>query len=96
MVVPSIRLYEDIVCHHYYNGLEGDKHRGFDDKIEEKLCKVKEVQQELNILFAGVHFLGAFMCKFLQGMNKYSLANTSSIINCCPLWTIGGQVSKFE
>jgi len=65
VVVPSIRLYEDIVCHHYYNGLQGDRHRGFDDKIEEHLCKVKEVQQDLNILFAGMHFLGASLCKFL-------------------------------
>ncbi|KAE9378165.1 MFS general substrate transporter [Stipitochalara longipes BDJ] len=61
MVVPSIRLYEDIVCHHYYNGLEGNDHRGYDDTIEEGLCKVREVQQELNILFAGMHFLGAFV-----------------------------------
>jgi hypothetical protein len=59
MAVPSIRLYEDIVCHHYYNELQGEGHVGLGGQIDEELCKVEEVQEELNILFAGLHVLGA-------------------------------------
>jgi len=59
MAVPSIRLYEDIVCHHYYNELQGEGHVGLGGQIDEELCKVEEVQEELNILFAGLHLLGA-------------------------------------
>lgn len=59
MAVPSVRLYEDIVCHHYYNGLQGESHIGLGEKIDEDLCKVDEVQGELNILYGALHFLGA-------------------------------------
>jgi hypothetical protein len=66
MIVPSIRLYEDIVCHDYYNSLkEGEGHIGFQDRIEERLCKVEEVQNELNIVFAGFRVMGAVICTFL-------------------------------
>jgi hypothetical protein len=90
MAVPSIRLYEDIVCHHFYNGLKGEEHRGFGDVIDEVLCKRDEVQEELNILFAGLHFLGALPCRFLgeekgdMGLMRYSFDNY------CSLWIIGG------
>lgn len=57
MVVPSMRLYENIVCHHYYNKLEGDRHIGFDSNIGEELCKVEDVQNELNVLYAGLNML---------------------------------------
>jgi hypothetical protein len=64
MAVPSIRLYEDIICHHFYNGLEGTEHIGFEEEIEEGLCKRDEVQEQMNILFAGLHFLGALPCEW--------------------------------
>jgi hypothetical protein len=83
MVVPSIRLYEDIVCHHYYNGLEGEKHRGYDDTIEEGLCKVREVQGELNILFAGMQFLGGFICKFF-GWRVRILLTQAALLTAVP------------
>jgi hypothetical protein len=63
MAVPSIRLYEDIICHHFYNGLEGKDHIGFEEEIEEGLCKRDDVQEQMNILFAGLHFLGALPCE---------------------------------
>lgn len=66
MGVPSIRLYEDIICHHYYESLEGEGHIGLEGDIDESLCKVDEVQNELNILLAVLHFLGA-----IPGMLKF-------------------------
>jgi hypothetical protein len=66
MAVPSIRLYEDIICHHFYNGLKGEDHIGLGEEIEEGLCKRGEVQEQLNILFAGLHFLGALPCEWCK------------------------------
>ncbi|KAF4637074.1 hypothetical protein G7Y89_g1021 [Cudoniella acicularis] len=56
--IPSIRLYEDIVCHHYFNSLEGDGHIGFDGDIDEELCKGDEIQKQMNVLFGVLYFLG--------------------------------------
>jgi hypothetical protein len=56
MIVPSLRLYEDIICHHYYESLEGEGHIGLDGHIKESLCKVDEVQNELNIFLAVFNF----------------------------------------
>lgn len=59
MAVPSIRLYEDIICHLYYESLEGEGHIGLEENIDEKECKGDEVQNQLNVLLAVLHFLGA-------------------------------------
>lgn len=53
-----MRLLEDIACHRYYNSLEGEEHRGFDEEIDEELCKGGQVQNQLNMLFGVLHFLG--------------------------------------
>jgi hypothetical protein len=90
MAVPSIRLYEDIVCHHFYNGLEGEEHRGFDEVIDEGLCKRDEVQEELNVLFAGLHFLGALPCRCLLQRRGDRANGCCSFDNCCSLWVVGG------
>lgn len=58
MDVPFIRLYEDIICHHYYNGLQ-EGHIGFDEHIDEDMCKEEEIQEQLNILLAGLQVLMA-------------------------------------
>ncbi|CAG8949801.1 hypothetical protein HYFRA_00004125, partial [Hymenoscyphus fraxineus] len=57
MEMPAVRLYEDIICHHYYNGLEGEAHIGFDEPIDEGMCKGNVVQNELNFLFGTLHFI---------------------------------------
>ena len=67
MAVPCIRLYEDIICHHYYENLEGAGHIGLEENIDEKKCKGDEIQGQLNILLAGVHFLGAIPCMLTWG-----------------------------
>jgi hypothetical protein len=64
MAVPAIRLYEDIICHHYYNGIEGEGHIGFGETIDEGMCKGEEVQEKLNILLAGIGVLGSIACRF--------------------------------
>lgn len=56
--IPMMRLLEDIACHKYYNSLEGEEHKGFDEQIDEELCKGDQVQNQLNVLFAVLHFLG--------------------------------------
>ena len=68
MAVPTIRLYEDIICHRYYENLEGAGHIGLEGKIDEKECKGDEIQGQLNVLLAGLHFLGA-----IPGMLKLVL-----------------------
>lgn len=57
MGLPSIRLYEDIICHHYYGRLAGEGHIRLEGDIDESLCKVDEVQNELNFLLAILYFL---------------------------------------
>jgi hypothetical protein len=66
MGIPGIRLYENIICHHYYNKLEGDARIRLDGEIAEDKCKIEPVQEELNILLAGAHFLGAIPCRFYR------------------------------
>lgn len=55
LALPSLRIYEDIICRQYYAGLPG--HEG--EQVDEEMCKGEEVQNQLNILFAVSGFLGA-------------------------------------
>ncbi|CCD44531.1 hypothetical protein BofuT4_P054320.1 [Botrytis cinerea T4] len=59
MAVPVLRVYEDIICHHYYDRLQGEGHVVFGGDIDESMCKKDDIQNELSILVAGTHFLGA-------------------------------------
>lgn len=59
MAVPGIRIYEDIICHHYYAKREGEGSIGFQGNIDERLCKGEEVQNELSVVVAGLHVIGA-------------------------------------
>jgi len=63
MAVPSMRLYEDIICHHYYDRIQGEGHIGFGTNIDEELCKGDEVQRELNIILAGMRFISMVPCE---------------------------------
>lgn len=63
MAVPGIRIYEDIICHHYYAKREGEGRIGFEGNIDESLCKGEEVQNELSIIVAGLHVIGAIPSK---------------------------------
>lgn len=58
MGIPAVRLYEDIVCHHYYEKLKGSGRVGLLEDIDESLCKGDKVQNQLNLMLAGLHFLG--------------------------------------
>lgn len=44
IAIPSTRIYEDILCHHFYNI------PSFKDEIDEKLCKGHVVQGELALI----------------------------------------------
>lgn len=57
MYVPSIRIFEWIICHHHFEGLKGDKHIGLDEDLPESMCKIQEVQSELNIIVSVVWML---------------------------------------
>jgi hypothetical protein len=63
MGVPALRIYEDIICHHYYENMEGEGHIGFQGDIDESLCKGDEVQNQLNVLLGVYHFLAAISGK---------------------------------
>jgi len=58
MAIPTVRVYEDILCHLYYEKLGGEVTRP-DGSIDESLCKVDEVQKQLNILIAVLQSLSA-------------------------------------
>jgi len=77
MGVPSLRIYEDIICRHYYEGLEGEGHIELKGAIDEEMCKGEEVQSQLNILIAGLYFVGAIPGMFhaLRDMILESEAN---------------------
>lgn len=48
MIIPSARIYEDIICHNYYDRLlEKEGHISMIQDIPENLCKGNEVQEEL-------------------------------------------------
>ncbi|KFY14721.1 hypothetical protein V492_02449 [Pseudogymnoascus sp. VKM F-4246] len=53
MTMPTSRIYEDIICHHYYDDLEGSSHLSLDVPIDEELCKVGPVQTELATVIGG-------------------------------------------
>lgn len=56
MVTPYIRVFEDIVCHRYYDKIEGEGHVALNGKIDEGLCKGPEIQEELAIILGGLQF----------------------------------------
>jgi len=64
MGMPGLRLYEDIICHHYYNNLQGEDHIGLDGHIDEELCKGDEVQNQMNILLGVLAFLTPVPSRF--------------------------------
>ncbi|PQE04676.1 major facilitator superfamily transporter protein [Rutstroemia sp. NJR-2017a BBW] len=57
VLVPSLRIYEDILCHRFYERSQDIAHFGLNSRIDEKWCKGDEVQEELNILTAGLDTL---------------------------------------
>lgn len=59
--VPALRVYEDILCRQYYAGLDGEQHVELKGTVDESMCKGEAVQYKLNILLAGLHFLGALV-----------------------------------
>ncbi|KAJ8066985.1 hypothetical protein OCU04_004364 [Sclerotinia nivalis] len=59
MAVPVLRVYEDIICHHYYDRLQGAGYTVLLGNIDESMCKKDDIQNELSIVVAGSHFLGA-------------------------------------
>ncbi|KFY38674.1 hypothetical protein V495_06427 [Pseudogymnoascus sp. VKM F-4514 (FW-929)] len=54
MTMPTSRIYENIICHHYYDNLSGPSHKALDLPIDEGLCKVGPVQAELATIIGGV------------------------------------------
>ncbi|KAF7933703.1 uncharacterized protein EAE98_003412 [Botrytis deweyae] len=65
MAVPVLRVYEDIICHHYYDRLQGEGHIILGGDIDESMCKKDDIQNELSIIVAGTYFLGAIPGLFL-------------------------------
>lgn len=54
MIAPTIRIYENIICHHYYDNIKGDGHVALNADIDENLCKGRLVQEELAIVLGGI------------------------------------------
>lgn len=48
LVIPQQRIYEDIICRRYYDGLNTTQgHISLSESIDEKMCKLDAMQQEL-------------------------------------------------
>ena len=89
MAVPGLRLYEDIICHHYYNDLQGEDHIGFDGHIDEELCKGDEVQSQMNIFLGVLAFITPIPSTFLSDEEVLNGANLGldRFIDNNSLWT---------
>lgn len=59
LAVPTMRVYEQIICQRYYNELEGERHVTLGGRVDEAMCKGEAVQKELNIVIAGAKLIGA-------------------------------------
>lgn len=57
IMVPQVRILEDIICRHYYDGLDGKRHIGLYDGVPEDSCKGNEVQEELSLITGISSFL---------------------------------------
>ncbi|KAF7951967.1 uncharacterized protein EAE97_001464 [Botrytis byssoidea] len=63
--IPSMRIYEDILCHRYYEELQGQSGVGPSSTIDEARCKGDKIQEELNILTAVLETLKALPGMFM-------------------------------
>jgi hypothetical protein len=54
LVAPQLRIYEDIICRHYYDEIKGQGHIALSQDIDESLCKIDEIQEELAIFMGGL------------------------------------------
>jgi hypothetical protein len=54
LVAPQLRVYEDIICRHYYDEITGQGHIALSEDIDESLCKIDEIQEELTIVMGGL------------------------------------------
>lgn len=74
MTMPQFRIFEDIICHHYYNNLPGPSHLSLDTPIDESHCKVGPVQAELATVVAGL-FVASSIPSLLLSMPYGILAD---------------------
>lgn len=54
LIAPQLRVYEDIICRHYYDEIKGQGHISLTEDIDESLCKIDEIQEELAIVVGGL------------------------------------------
>jgi hypothetical protein len=54
MIAPQLRIYEDIICRHYYDEIKGQGHIALSEDIDESLCKIDEIQEELAVIMGGL------------------------------------------
>jgi hypothetical protein len=94
---PQLRLYEDIICRHYYDEIKGESHIALTEDIDESLCKIDEIQKELAIVVRGsgvVDSIPSLLFSLSYGMledrigqkSVFGLALTRIILSQC--WII--------
>ena len=59
LVIPLTRVYEDIICHRYYEALKGTMHVDLNEYLDERNCKKDEIQSELAFVNGILHALSA-------------------------------------
>jgi hypothetical protein len=85
--VPTTRIFEDIICHHYYDRQEAQHRIGLTDKIDEGLCKVDEIQEEL-ALIKGISVVAAALPGMLLAGSLRNYQFADPLIRSFPFHTI--------
>jgi len=64
-VMPAMRIFEDIICHRFFENVKGGGHIGLSDNIDEMVCKDEDaVQKELAIVAGGLELTSAIPAIF--------------------------------
>jgi hypothetical protein len=66
MIAPQLRVYEDIICRHYYDEIKGQGHIALTEDIDESLCKVDEIQEELAVIMGGLSVVDSVPGKYYR------------------------------
>jgi hypothetical protein len=95
MIAPQLRIYEDIICRHYYDKIEGQGHIALTEDLDESLCKLDEIQEELAVVMGGLSVVDSVPGEpdiLQQKCLKLKIEPRSFI--CLAVWRSCGQVRQ--
>lgn len=90
LTIPSVRIFEDIICHHYYDRDQA----GMESDIPEEFCKGKEVQQELAVIAAGSEMANVIPCMCFRPPPSCAQLTTSALILALPYGILADRIGR--